>query len=219
MRLQTAAAFRAEPDLSPGFQNLSQIAVRHQIPLSYAEDLLAGFAMDVQKVHYRSIQDLELYAYRVAGVVGLMMSKIMGVTSPLAKAPAIAMGNAMQLTNIARDVAEDFGRGRIYLPEEWLLEEGIEPTQLLAPSNRQALYRVVMRLLDRADRLYQQGRAGLHYIPLRSRLAVSMASMIYRQIGVKIRRRGLSALENRVVVPFYEKLFLAFKGAVFYEGN
>ncbi|UOF00048.1 phytoene/squalene synthase family protein [Bdellovibrio reynosensis] len=194
------------------FTEVAAVFRQHQIPFEYPQSLLAGFAMDVENRRYQSLQDLELYAYRVAGVVGLMMTRILGVKSTAANHHAIAMGNAMQLTNIARDVAEDFNRGRIYLPEQWIYETRIMPEWILSDQNKEDTYKIVLRLLDRADELYSEGRKGLKYLPLRARLAVSIASHIYQHIGTKIRKKGPGALSSRTVVTATEKICLAVRG-------
>lgn len=194
------------------FTDVAAVFKEHQIPLEYPQSLLAGFAMDVENKRYQTLKDLELYAYRVAGVVGLMMTKILGVKSIEANHHAIAMGNAMQLTNIARDVAEDFNRGRIYLPEQWIFESRQMPDWILSTQNKEDTYKIVLRLLDRADELYSEGRRGLKYLPWRARLAVSIASHIYQHIGTKIRKMGPDALSSRTVVSTSEKICLAVRG-------
>ena len=118
----------------------------------------------------------------------------------------------MQLTNISRDVKEDFRLGRIYLPSEWLREAGVDSARLLDPSEQQKVYSVVLRLLDRADELYASGYSGLRYLPFRAALAVSIAGSIYSAIGQKIRAAGPRALESRTVVSLPHKLALVLSG-------
>ncbi|XGC81216.1 phytoene/squalene synthase family protein [Bdellovibrio bacteriovorus] len=213
LTFKTESAYQAahcnEPTL---FTEVAHVFKEHQIPFEYPQSLLAGFAMDVENRRYQTIQDLELYAYRVAGVVGLMMTKILGVKTSQADRHAIAMGNAMQLTNIARDVAEDFNRGRVYLPEQWVREACLVPEWILSRQNAADTYKIVLRLLDRADELYSEGRKGLKYLPWRARLAVSIASHIYQHIGTKIRKKGPNALNSRTIVSTSEKICLAVRG-------
>ena len=82
--------------------------------------MLDGFAMDAAGTRYETAEELLVYCHRVAGVVGLMMCHALGVADPAARRHADDLGIAMQLTNVARDVAEDWARGRLYVPAEWL---------------------------------------------------------------------------------------------------
>lgn len=197
---------------SPQFHLVRTLERAYQIPESYFLDLLKGLEMDVEGRNYRSLRDLEDYSYHVAGVVGVKMSYIMGVSDTKAFRHAIDLGIAMQLTNIARDVQEDFSNGRVYIPEEWLAERRIPKTCLLDLHFRDSLFQVVMRLLERADELYQEGYRGLRYLPWRAAFAVASAAEIYAQIGRKIRRGGPMVISQRVYVSKLEKLALLFKG-------
>lgn len=194
------------------FKNLGEVCELYLIPAHYPLELLEGFEKDIEGVPIQSGQDLEKYAYQVAGVVGMMMAHIMKAHLPQAARAAQSMGNAMQLTNIARDIREDYERGRIYLPTDWLNEENIDVKNLLSYSQREHLFKVIQRLLNRADQLYQEGFAGLKFLPLRSALAVSIAASIYSAIGRKILRKGPSALDSRTYVTLPEKLLLVFEG-------
>ena len=120
---QTENAIRAIGETDRVFDEFCQVCGKYSIPEKYPLELLAGFAMDVEGYRYQTIEEVELYGYRVAGVVGLMMSHITGLADASAHKNAVDMGVAMQLTNIARDVFEDAQIGRVYLPESWLAEE------------------------------------------------------------------------------------------------
>jgi phytoene synthase len=120
----------------------------------------------------------------------------------------------MQMTNIARDVFEDFKMGRIYLPHTWLAEEGIDPSRLTSTQQRNALVRVVRRLLELAELHYRSDDAGLRYLPLRSALAVAAARHIYAEIGCQIQEKGLDAWEQRCWVRLPRKLFLVMRAMI-----
>lgn len=210
---QTRAAVW-EGEASEPFRSLGALCRDHDIPGKFPMELIEGFERDVQGVKIIDGRDLEKYSYHVAGVVGLMMSHIMGADMPKAAAAAVNMGNAMQLTNIARDIREDYLNGRVYLPQSWLEEAGIRESQLLSPDKREALFQVTRRLLTRADELYQDGYAGLKYLPFRAALAVSIAASIYSSIGRKILRLGPAAIDRRVFVTLPEKLVLVIEGTL-----
>ena len=187
------------------------LAQCYRIPDHYPQELLAGMDMDVAGQVYKTFDDLRLYCYRVAGVVGLMFSHLAGVSDEAALKHAADLGTAMQLTNIARDVLTDVGLGRVYLPHDWLAEEGLKPEDVGDPANRAALVRVVERLLAAADGYYESGESGLHYLPMRASLAAGAARFIYAEIGRLVRERGVMAWDTRAVVTLRRKLVLVIK--------
>ena len=204
-------AVRNKPCSAP-FTIVRNLQVRHNIPSKYFTELLDGFAFDINWSPFETIGDLEKYAYHVAGVVGIKMAYVMGVTDAGALQNAVNLGIGMQLTNIARDVREDFQRGRVYLPKEWLQLEHLNPNTLAVERSNIALYRVVLRLIDHAEWFYRSGYQGLRYLPLRAALTISIASEIYREIGRQIRKLGPTSLENRTVVSDTRKFLCALRG-------
>lgn len=195
------------------FASLKRIQERHAIDRSFFEDFLMGMWMDAQDgLKVRNEAELYLYCYRVAGVVGLMMASIMGVRGSQAHSYAVALGIGMQMTNVARDIAEDFSRGRVYLPTEWLKELGIEESSLLREESRERLFAVVARLLMSADRHYKYGLLGLRHLPWRSALTIAVAASLYKGIGEKITRLGYVAIDTRVITTRREKVYLFIRG-------
>lgn len=203
----------------PVFGRMGEVVRKHEIPMFYAQELLAGMRMDVDGYRYQDLGSLKHYCYRVAGTVGLMFTHISGVSRAEARRNAQDLGIAMQMTNIARDVAEDFYRGRIYLPGDWLEEEGVDPARLMSPIYREGLVRVVGRLLDQADTLYRSGDVGLGMLPFRGALAVATARHIYAEIGVEVRKRRGNAWNERVVVPLGRKVLLAMRAFIQVAGT
>jgi phytoene synthase len=193
---------------------ISYVVHRYQIPKHYLLELLEGMAMDVRGDAYPTFDSLLVYAYRVAGVVGLMMSHIMGVSDQKALIYAAKLGNAMQLSNIARDVLEDLDLGRVYLPLEWLNEAKIPLDQLGALEFRIPLLGVVRRLLGEADRLYGSGEKGTKFLSFRAAFAIQAARNIYSSIGVEILKAGKLAWNQRAFVPFWKKVLLAFRALI-----
>jgi 15-cis-phytoene synthase len=137
------------------------VVAAFDIPRAVPNALIEGFLWDAEERRYASLDDLNAYATRVAGTVGAMMSILMRTRDADALARACDLGVAMQLSNIARDIGEDARMGRIYLPLDWLRDEGIDADEwLAAPQHSAALGRVVKRLLDEAATLYGRGRRG-----------------------------------------------------------
>ena len=170
--------------------------------------------MDVEKKEYQTLEDLNLYCYRVAGVVGLMMVHIMGISDEKALKNAADLGIAMQMTNIARDVLDDFGLGRVYLPLSWLTEIGMGRDQVGQAEFRSKLASGVKRLVDEAQSYYESGRQGIAYLPWRAALAVSAACSVYSQIGHAVVTRGPRAWDSRTIVPQWKKVIALFGGVV-----
>lgn len=208
LREQTLSCSAEAPPQSFQFRGLQQIQRQYKLPSQYPLDLLRGMEMDVQGRQYGTLEELEEYCYCVAGVVGLMMCHIMGVRSDQALPHAVAMGNAMQLTNICRDIREDFERGRIYLPRQWMEQRGVKAEELLTAQNRQAVIEMQEQLLCRADQLYREGYAGLKYLSLRSSWAVLIAAKVYSHIGARIRKDPARGMEERIYVSLPRKMGL-----------
>jgi len=171
-----------------------------------ALELIDGVRGDLGVVRVADDAALVRYGYRVAGTVGLMMCRVLGAER--AGAPfAIDLGVAMQITNICRDVASDRALGRVYLPATRLVAAGTSPEAVLAgTADPRAVARVVLDLLDVADRYYASADQGIRFLPPRSRIAVLVAARIYRGIGVALRARSGDALAGRVVVSSFGKV-------------
>jgi phytoene synthase len=210
LRAEVDDAFAGRPAVTPAADALRRAVTACGIPREYPLELLAGFEMDVRGVRYETADQLLRYCHRVAGVVGLMMCHALGVTDEAALPRAAHLGTAMQLTNIARDVAEDWTRGRLYLPAEWLarVPDPGEPLsdELLAPA--------VRRCLELADRHYRSAAAGVTYLSPRCGLAIRTAARAYRAIGDEIAARGYSVARGRAVVSGRRKLGILVRSAL-----
>ena len=120
LRADTLAALQGDGPVTPPFAALRAVARRHHFPQAWPMDLIEGFAMDVEARDYRTLDDVLEYSYHVAGIVGVMMARVMGVRDDPVLDRACDLGLAFQLTNIARDVIDDARIGRCYLPGDWL---------------------------------------------------------------------------------------------------
>ena len=209
LQKRLTAIYDGQPEEFVADRAMAMVAHRYGLPRELPEALLEGFAWDAAGRHYDTLEDLHHYCARVAGSVGAMMAMIMGITNPHALARACELGNAMQLTNIARDVGEDARNGRLYLPRSWMRQVGIDPcTWLTNPQFTPALGDVVGRLLLEADRLYQRGSSGIAALPRDCRSAILAASTIYAEIGRVIAERQMNSIDGRAVVGSTRKLTL-----------
>ena len=188
---------------------LAHVAQQYALPRNMLEALIEGFEWDAQGKTYETIEDVHQYAARVAGSVGAMMCWIMGPRHAGALARACELGVAMHLTNIARDVGQDARIGRLYLPQAWLREAGLDPAVWMQhPVHSPALQSVVQRLLDEADRLYAQAHQGIAELPRDCRSAILAARLIYAEIGHQLRREGCNSVNHRTVVSGTRKMAL-----------
>ncbi len=206
LKERTAAAFTLAPQHEPVFIALQYIVHRYGIPSHYALELIEGMAMDARGTRYTTLKELLLYCYRVAGTVGLMMTHVMGLRDERALRHAADLGIAMQLTNIARDIIEDAGMGRIYLPSAWLREAGIEADEIAAPRHRQKLAMLTLRLLHEAERYYRSGDEGLWHLSFRSACAVAAARQVYSEIARLLIAKGAHAWDERTYVTGPRKI-------------
>jgi phytoene synthase len=141
-------AYAGDPAPIAADRAFAEVVARYGIPRALPEALLEGFAWDTEERRYETLEELEAYAARVAGTVGVMMSLLMGVRDPQALARAADLGVAMQLTNIVRDIGEDARAGRVYLPLAWLRTAGLDVEAWLAePTPRPEIAAVAALLL------------------------------------------------------------------------
>ncbi len=199
----------------PVLAAFAAIAARRRIVRDAAHCLIDGVASDLESVRVPDDRALLRYCHGVASTVGLLMCGVLGVDDERALPFAVDLGVAMQLTNICRDVGEDAAMGRVYLPEERLRAAGTSGGALLGSSAlRPSVALVVRDLLALAERYYRSADEGMRYIPWRSRLAIVVASRVYRRIGVKLARRGHDALAGRTVVGALEKTWVVAQALV-----
>lgn len=210
LRERLANACDGRPQDAPEDRAMADVLRDYAIPRAAPEALLEGLAWDAQGRRYETFEDLQAYAMRVAGAVGVMMTLMMGVRDALTLARASDLGVAMQLTNIARDVGEDARAGRLYLPLDWLTEAGVDSDAFLAsPEATPAVKSVVARLLREADLLYARAKRGVAHLPRSCRPAILAAALLYADIGQElIRRHGFDSVSQRARVGRMRKIAL-----------
>jgi phytoene synthase len=204
---QIAAGRTPDADESLWLQALVE---RYDLPISAAEALLEGMRSDLTPATGFDEAELLRYCFRVAGAVGVLMCPILGLRDRGYLPHAAALGIGMQLTNVARDVAEDWRRSRCYLPMEW--SGGLVPRS--TPLDEGRVRGGVQTLLAAADGYYAAGERGINALDSRCRLAVRAASRIYHAIGTTIRARGFRVLDGRVRVSSLGKLSLTALAAI-----
>jgi phytoene synthase len=190
---------------------------RREVPFHYADDLLSGVAMDLDRVRYDTVAALELYTYRVASVVGGWITELFGVRAPDVLQRAFDMGHAMQLTNILRDVGEDWRDDRLYLPREVMERHrvGPETVERVATGGGPVPERwadLMESLMSVADRHYAEAFLALPELPVWYGRPVAVAARVYQGIHDGIRRNGYDNGTRRAYTRLWTKVRLGAGG-------
>lgn len=207
---RTLAGDTAGSPISPAFHDA---ATRFAIPAEYFHELISGTEMDLSIRRYATFEELYTYCYRVASIVGLCSLHVFGFTDPAAKPLAERCGIAFQLTNILRDVLEDAGNGRVYLPEEDLRRFGVDPGELVSGRATEAFLELFRFQAARARLYYEQSRPLLGLVEPVSRPALWAMISIYREVLERVDANPALVLKGRVSLPFAEKAMFAMRGA------
>ncbi len=173
-------------------------------------DMIEGQRMDLSCNRYKTFKELELYCYRVAGTVGLMTQGVIGIDSaylsknssftPNTSEAAIALGIANQLTNILRDVGEDRGRGRIYLPLEDLKKFGYSEDDLIAGRINDEWKELMAFQLSRAREWFRKSEEGIRWLSVDARWPIWTSLRLYRGILDSIEKLDYDVFNNRAYV-------------------
>ena len=199
---------------------------RFSIPAGLLDELAHGTAMDVEQeessaqttgargltVQYKTFDDLRLYCYRVASVVGLVCIHIFGYRDPAAEPLAERCGLAFQLTNIIRDVKEDASMGRIYLPEEDLAKFDLSASELLATPDPVRFRPLLALEADRAREFYASGDALISFVSEDSQPALWVLVTIYRRLLEKIAQKQYDVFTAKISLSTWEKVGILGKG-------
>lgn len=185
---------------------------KYSIPRYYFDELIEGMYMDFRKNRYNDFAELKEYCYRVAGVVGLMMLKVFGCNDYEAQKYAVNLGIAMQLTNILRDIKEDYRRGRIYLPQEEMLSCGVSEDDIKNCLVTPGFKLLLKSQIKRARQFYLDSEPGLKMIAdKRSRFVAAIMKEVYSGILDEIEKNNYDVFSKRAFVGFGSKLIRTLK--------
>jgi phytoene synthase len=179
---------------------------RYQIPRRFGEQLIDGVAQDLEQKRYERFEDLATYCYRVASTVGLMAMHIIGYSGVEAIPYAIRLGVALQLTNILRDVGEDWQSGRLYLPRQELCRFGLTEEDVAAGRANRSWQAFLRFQISRNHRLYQEALPGIAMLDRDGRLAVTAAAELYRAILTDIEEHQGDVFARRAYLSTAEKV-------------
>jgi 15-cis-phytoene synthase len=209
----SAAAYAGQPTGLTALDGTMREMAEAGVPFECAAELIEGMRMDVRGTEYATHADLRVYTYRVAGVVGVWLSRMCGLHEAGVLERAALLGHAMQLTNILRDVGEDLAGGRVYIPADLLAAHGLDRAALarMAATGRiePAWAGLVERLLRQAENAYDDAFAAIPALPGWFQPPVAIAAHVYRGIHGSIRAYGYDNLTRRAATTTREKGTLA----------
>ena len=197
----------AEPPFAPAF---GWAVRRFDLEKQPFLDLLKGVAMDLEPLRITDWPQLRDYCYHVASVVGLMMAQIFELRGPAGREQAIDLGIAMQLTNIVRDVGEDYAMQRVYLPADEMQRHGVLPAELAAPRTGANLRELLREQIARAREYYRRAEDGIPQLADDgSQLTVWIMRHVYAGILEEVERLDYDILHRRASTSLARKLRLA----------
>ncbi len=210
-RIELEAAYRGTPTF-PVTISLAYHVRQLAIPQAYFDELIKGVEMDLTAARYASFQDLSVYCYRVASVVGLICLHIFGPTSARAQDYAVALGMAFQLTNILRDIGTDAAQGRIYLPEEDLQKFGCTDQTILQRQENAELHKLLHSETTRAHEYYVKAQAAFDALPAQDQRALTVSEImraVYFRILQRIEKPGHQIFGPRARLSTSRRLAVA----------
>jgi len=210
-RAELDACYGGEPTW-PIMISLAHHVKQLHIPKAYFEELIKGVEMDITTTRYATFDELSVYCYRVASVVGLICLHIFGPTSPHAQDYAVDLGMAFQITNILRDIGTDAEQGRIYLPQDDLAKFRYAEADLLARKDQPQLHELITFEAARARDYYVRAQAALDCLPAADRRALSVAEImraVYSRILQRIDSPGHQVFGPRARLSTSHRLALA----------
>lgn len=184
--IQTKLAFSGIKMKIPAFSALQEIIKKHDINQRFFLEHLKGYSMDVECVSYNTLDDILCYCYHVAGIIGLIMASIMGINDKNILDNACDLGIAFQITNIVRDIIEDYNLGRCYIPINLLKKFGLTLNNYTEISKRNLLLKLSKYLIKISENYYKSAKIGLDKLSSRSACAVATAISIYQDFGKRI---------------------------------
>lgn len=179
----------------------------YKIPQNLPLELMQGVLMDTHVKRYETFEELYVYCYRVASTVGLMSSEIFGYEKPETLDYAEALGIAMQITNILRDIKEDATIGRIYLPQEDLRKFTVTEKQILENKPDENFIELMKFEIARAREYYRKAERGIPLLEKDARFTVLLASRIYGRILDEIERQNYDVFRRRAHTSKQQKIF------------
>lgn len=208
-RKEFLSAYEKESSSDPILNAFVYTMRKYSIPLKYPLELIRGVKADINKKQYRTFAELRRYCFRVASVVGIMLTYVMGAGNiKEAKKCAMKLGIAMQLTNILRDVGEDARMGRVYFPKDELARFGLTIKDILSLKKTFQFMDFIKFQVKRARRYYREAVKGIAMLHKEVQTVIGLAFTLYREILKAIEENNYEVYEKRAYVGLLKKILL-----------
>jgi 15-cis-phytoene synthase len=194
--------------VDPVLQDTLPLPERYGFPREHLAEIIDGCLSDLDRTRYRDFAELQGYCYQVACVVGLASMKIFGAQASATAHYAEALGYALQLTNIIRDVGEDAGKGRIYLPQAELEQFGVTEADILSGQASPGFLALMEFQRERAEGYYREAESCLPASDRKVMVAARMMGHVYRDILHKLHRQRYPVFERRMKLSKWRKGYL-----------
>ncbi len=195
----------------PVLRAFGDTMVRYNIPVKYLNELIEGVRMDINLKEIQTVEELEKYCYNVASTVGVMLCYIMGAIDSRTIERAIDLGQALQITNILRDIDEDFQNGRIYLPLETRQQFRVNRDAFEKKKINPNFKWLIKHHIAIAESYYSKAEIGIQDLPPAAAFTVKVASRVYSEIMNEIKKMNYDIFKKRAIVPKWKKLWIAYK--------
>ena len=186
--------------VQPVNRELQPFIAEFKLPFRLFDELMQGVEMDLDQDRYPDYAALEGYCYRVASVVGLLSIEIFGYTDPKCREYADALGKALQLTNILRDIGNDAARGRIYVPQNELVRYGVTEDEILQNRPSERFQNLAASLAARAREFYSRARAILPLTDRKSMVAAELMGSVYWRLLCKLEAEQFPVLGDHPIL-------------------
>jgi len=183
-----------EPKM-PTNREFQPVIQRFKLPFGLFDELIRGCEMDLEKTRYANFEELEVYCYRVASVVGLLSIEIFGYRNPMCRDYAVELGKALQFTNILRDVGNDAQRGRIYIPQTELERFNVKPEEILRGEYSDRFRALAGDFDKRTREFYRSAQQKLAPEDRRAMVAAGLMGSVYWKLLLKVERAEFRVLQ------------------------
>lgn len=212
-RTEIESLFAGSPN-HPVSQALFTSIHNFKLDKKYFLEIIDGMEMDLETVRFNNFEELNLYCYRAAGVVGILSASIFGYSNPQTIEFAKKLGLALQLTNIIRDVYEDSLRDRLYLPLDELKQYGVSEKDIFDRNNNEAFHNLMRFHAERAHQCYQDAFATLPPEDRYNQKTGTIMAAIYENTLNEMETDELQVLKHKVIIPPMRKIIIALKTLV-----
>lgn len=178
-------------------RELAPFVAKYRLPFNLFDELIRGVEMDLDQLTYPDSAALEAYCYRVASVVGLLSIEIFGYKDPRCRDYAIALGQALQHTNILRDIGNDAGRGRIYVPQSELEKHGVTAAEIIARKDSERFQALCRTLAGNAQGYFRKARELLPAVDRKSMIAAELMGAVYWRLLCELEARKFPVLQEK----------------------